>query len=74
MWKFGARTTFIVTAWPEAVVNAIHASVNADSDVKYRGHHIMPNEVLRSESYRTVHKLRFDMTGEQVFDLRVHRT
>ena len=32
----------------------------------------MPNEVLRSESYRTAHKLTFGMTVEQVFDRPVH--
>jgi cytochrome c oxidase subunit IV len=74
MWKFGARTTFIVSAWDETVVYAIHASVTADLDVKYREHRIMPNEVLRSESYRTVHKLTFGMTVEQVFDRPVHST
>lgn len=74
MWKFGARTTFILTAWPKIVVYAIHSSVTAEPDVKYREHGIMPNEVLRSESYRTVHKLTFGMTVEQVFDRPVHRT
>jgi len=72
MWKFGARTTFIATAWPETVVYAIHAPVNANPDVKYKERRIMPNEVLRSESYRTAHKLTFGMTVEQVFDRPVH--
>jgi hypothetical protein len=34
----------------------------------------MPNEVLRSESYRTVHKLTFGMTVEEIFDRPIHRT
>jgi len=66
MWKFGAKTTIIVTTWPATVVCAIHASVTPDPDVKYREHRIMPNEVFRSESPRTVHKLTFGMTVEQL--------
>jgi hypothetical protein len=47
----------------------MHAPVTADPDEKYKERRIMPNEVLRSESYRTVNKSTFDVTVEHVGEL-----